>query len=69
MKKTLIIFGILLILIQFDFPGLPHSWDRVFYIVTGLVLLFIAFFNRRVTLPGTSTADTESTVGNQEETP
>lgn len=50
MKRTLILFGLLLILIQFNFPAIPDSWDRVFYVVTGLVMLFFAFFNRRVSL-------------------
>ncbi len=48
MKKTLVTFGILLILMPF--LGFLQSWKDIFSIIAGLVLLFIAFFNRRVAL-------------------
>lgn len=51
MKKILILFGILLIVVPLDFLGFPYWIENAFYIFTGCILLFIAYFNRRVSVP------------------
>lgn len=46
MRKTFIVIGLLLV--AMPFLGLPQMWKNTFFVFIGLVLLFLAFFNRRI---------------------
>jgi len=46
MKKTLIIIGVLLL--AMPFLGFPSAWKSAFFVFAGLLLLFFALFNRRI---------------------
>ena len=40
-EKTLFILGLWIITLQF--LGFPNSWDRVFLILTGLAIMYLAY--------------------------
>ena len=60
MRKTFIIVGILLI--AMPFLGFPQELKNVFYVCIGIFLLFLAFFNRRISGEKITVMESETAV-------